>query len=510
MAENKIVKNAIIVMLCSVIAKFSSFFVELLVASELGVTKETDAFYMVYGIVQIIYPMISIGIWKVFLPEYKTGIVLNDISKANEITHKLLSFFTIISAMIILLAECIPQVFIFLFAPGFDSETVLISERLLKIVAFILVFNTVATFTSAILQSHDQFTKAQVKDIIFHIPSLVYLLVFRSDSTVDGLALSIVCGSIIASVSGYVLARKHYRFRPRRKIIDKDVIPILKKVPVACLTSIINQLNNVIDKVFASTLATGAVSCLNYGSKLIHLFDGLFSTAISTALFPYITELVANNDMPKLRDLLKKYIVFISLILIPISSIICVYSREIVEIVFGHGKFDQNSVEDTALVLLMYGIGLLLMCLTTIINDLFYILKRTKILLWTTIANIISNIILDFIFVYIWGIAGLSLATTLSLLVSLIMKFYFIKDIFVLDTELIKRFLSIILYCGVSLAVPIILQIKCDLPVLLNFIIGVGSFGIVYIILVLVLNKDLRELSVTLIKSIFSRRGRKK
>ena len=162
MAKSKLLKNASTVMLFSLIAKFSSFLVELLVASNLGANEDTDAFYMVYGIVQIVYPMISVGIWKVFLPEYKKRIVLNDVEGSNRITNQLTVIFCAIAVLIIGSTCIFPQTVIHIFAPGFSANVLNTSASLLKIVVFIIIFNIISTFSSAILQSHDNFTKSQV------------------------------------------------------------------------------------------------------------------------------------------------------------------------------------------------------------------------------------------------------------------------------------------------------------------------------------------------------------
>ena len=232
------------------------------------------------------------------------------------------------------------------------------------------------------------------------------------------------------------------------------------------------------------------------------MFDGIFSTAISTALFPYLTELVAKEEYDKLRGLLKRYIVLICMILLPITAIIIIYSNEIVEVVFGHGKFDKASVDETAMVLLMYGLGLLFMCMTTVVNDIFYILKRNKLLLISTVINIISNIILDFIFVDIWGVAGLSLATTISLFVALFIKHFYIRDIHIFDWELIKHIITVIVYCGISVGAVIIFNIMVSLVPLLRLSLGIIIFFVFYISLTLGLNKEMRAMFVSLIKDL--------
>lgn len=508
MAGSKIVKNASIVMLFSLVAKFSSFIVELLIASNLGASRETDAFYMVHGIVQIIYPMISVGIWKVYLPEYKTRNVLGNQEAANEITNQLLTIFTFIAGSIILTVLLAPRPIIFLFAPGFDDSALQISENLLRIVIFIIIFNTLATFSSAILQSNEIFSKSQLKEVVFHLPTLIYLVVFQSNSTVTGLAQTIVAGAISSSIVTYWFARSKYRFHFPKKVVNQDIVTVLKQVPIACLNSIINQLNNIVNKMFASTLPVGAITYLNYGSKLIHLFDGIFSTAISTALFPYVTELIAKQDYEKLRKFLKNYIVMISMIIIPISFIIMLYSNEIVGIIFGHGKFGEDSVRQTALVLFMYSIGLLFMCVTTIINDVFYILKRTKILLWTTILNILFNIALDFSLIKIFGVAGLSLATTISVFLSLTIKFFCIKDIFKPDYEIFKLMLTVVFFCLLSSIAPFYLKSYLQTANWIKFVVSMTIFILTYLILALVIDKDMRMIFMSSVKS-FSKGGAK-
>ena len=450
MKENRMLKNISIVMIYSLGAKFLSFLVELLVASKYGATTETDVYYMVYGITQIIYPMISIGIWKVYLPEYKTRLVQGKEAEAKEITNQLLIIFLTAASLVITFCFCFPKALLFIFAPGFDAGSVKTAVVFLRIVVFMFFFNTITTFASAVLQSNNCFSKSQLKEVIQHLPQLIYLLFFSYKYGIWGLCLAFTTGTVFTAAVECFLSKKYYSFRFPKKIADRSTLSILRQVPVACVNSVINQLNNIIDKAFASGLATGSITYLNYGGRLIHLFDGIFSTAVSTAFFPHITEMVAKNEKEKLKDFLKHYIIIISAFLLPISALIVLYSRQIVSIVFGHGQFDDYSVIKTASVLLMYGIGLLLMSMTTVVNDVFYVLKKTRILLATTAINIVSNIILDFIFVKSLSVAGLSLATTISLFISLLLKLFLIKDVIRIDTELRKHIILNVAACGIA------------------------------------------------------------
>lgn len=487
MSLKKIFKGISTVMVFSLAAKLISFFVELLVATKYGATKETDVYYMVMGIIQIIYPMISVGIWKVFMPEYKTRSIAENEESANQMTDKLIILFLLVILIATILIYQFPTIVLKIFAPGFTLNKIQMAIPLLRILVFMFVFNCIATFSSAILQSKSMFSKSQIKEVLQYVPPFFLLLFFSDEYGIKGLAIFYLIGALLSSVIEYLLVRKIYRFRFPLKIFDKSTISILKQVPVACLNSIINQVNNIIDKAFSSGLAVGSVTCLTYGSKLIHLFDGIFSTAVSTAIFPYITEMVAKNNIEKLRQFMKRYMLYIAAVLVPLSSFICLESENIVGAVFGYGKFDNSAINLTALVLLLYGIGLVGMCYTTIVNDILFITKRLQILLITTIINIISNVIFDVLLVDGMQVAGLSLATTISLYLSLGIKIYVIREMMSLDFDFLRNLLGVVCSAAISSLLSAYLYHSFVNNIYLDLIISFILFITVYTVLLMLI-----------------------
>ena len=93
--HNKVVKNVSIILMCSVIAKVLSYAWEAILAYYLGVSDQADAIYMTTSIFGILYPILDLGIWKVFLPTYKAKLVENDDDKAEQIANIAVTFFFI-------------------------------------------------------------------------------------------------------------------------------------------------------------------------------------------------------------------------------------------------------------------------------------------------------------------------------------------------------------------------------------------------------------------------------
>lgn len=491
--KSKLFRSISIVVSFGMIAKILSFFIEMLTAFKIGATIESDAYYVIYSIYSIISPMISIGIWKVYMPAYKERCVLGQKDNANKITNQLFIIFEIISLIIFIVINCFPTFIISLFAPGFNEKTIEFAVPMLRIISLLFAIGIAHTFSSAILQSHNQFKKSQFKLIMEHIPTLLYLLFWGKKLSVLGLTISVVVGELLTAFIMYILGFKLYSFSFPKTLIDSETKAILKSVPAACLNSIINQLNNVIDKAFASTLTVGAITCLNYGTKLRNFVDGLFSTAISTAVFPTITELAVKKEDEKLQKFVANYLSILSFFLIGLTSYICIYSEELVQILFGHGKFDIQSVKITSYVFLTYGLGLLAMCFTTIINDLFYIYKKSDVLMYTSIVNILLNIALNFIFIKYLNVAGLSLATSFSLYLTLFIKMKYIQKYIYIQKNIYINIVSLVISAFVS-------AISCYYingfisSVLYRTIIGTIVFPSIFLIIELSINKYYRIL----------------
>lgn len=423
-----IIKGVFTVVFFLIGSKILSFIIEMLTAYSLGASTDSDIYYVIYSVYSILSPMISIGIWKVYMPSYKERLVLNKPDEAHDITNKLFLIFAYISIFIIAIINLIPRGVINVFAPGLSADSVIKGIPLLRIISSLFLVGIIHTFGSAILQANNRFEKSQLKGIIQHIPTLLYLIAFRQSISITGLTISIVVGEIVSAIVISFFTQPYYVFSLPGKLLDNEILRILKTLPSACAISIINQLHGIIDKAFASSLAVGSITCLNYGAKLCYFFDGIFSTAISTAVFPTLTELMVKNDKKKLEEFISKYLSILSFFIIGVTVYLACFSDNIVMVLFGRGEFSADAVKMTSGVLFMYSLGLLAMCFNTIVNDVFYISKRTNILLFTTVLNIILNIAFNFVFVRAFSVAGLALATTLSIYITMGIKLYYARE----------------------------------------------------------------------------------
>ena len=482
--KNSLISCVFTVMFFTVLAKVLSFVIELIIAYRFGANEETDTYYLVNGIIQIITPMITIGIWKVFMPAYKECLVKKNRYDSNILTNEMMLVFSMTCVGGVLMIECFPELVIHLFAPGFNGYKLELSVALLRIMSPMLIIITLAVFHSAILQANNEFTKSQIKYVFQHIPTLIYLAFFSSFLNIKYLSISLMVGELIAFMMVAFYTRNEYKFVLPSMRLSGKTIKVLKLVPAACLNSIISQINHIVDKAFCSILQTGTLTYLTYGNKVVSLFDGVVTTAFSTAFFPRLVELNTKENKKEMRGALSKYVMTLLCVLIPMMFIMLVYSNVIVNLVFGHGEFNDYSVSQTAGVLLVYSIGLIAMGMNTIFNDVLYIKKKTKILFFTNMINILVNIILNLLLIEYLQILGICLATTLSLYISMLIKIFYIKNEFLFTKDDFKQVSILVIGACLGGGTLIICKNIFYFNQTMEFCIGIPCFMIIYCFIV--------------------------
>ena len=202
---------------------------------------------------------------------------------------------------------------------------------------------------------------------------------------------------------------------------------MLKRLPSALVSAGVTQLNTLVDKAMASMLQAGAISGLNYGHKLMNVFSGLLSSAIATAMYPQMIELISLNKKEELGKLIVKIINIFCVMMVPITFACILFRTEFVSAAFQRGAFDANSTLLTANVFALYSIGLFFIACNTVISNIFYGYGDTKTAMYISVMYLVINILLNIVFIYLWGINGLALATSLSAIITFFVRLEMIK-----------------------------------------------------------------------------------
>lgn len=496
-----ILKGTVIVSIMVFMAKLISFVTEATLAYGLGSTKEADIYYTIIGIQQIIYPMISIGVWKIFLPEYKKKLVMNKEEEANVYSNKIITMFFIITILFIICILIFSNIIINLVVPGFDKETQSQAALFLKYTSPMYLFLCNSTIYGAMLQARNKFFGSQIREIVVQIPTIIASVFFYKKFGLLALGWSLVLGSFLRYIVELPFIDWKYKYRLDFSFKNKDTVVFLKRLPSALLTASFTQIHSLIDKMVASTLSSGSIACLNYGVKVSTLITGLFSQAISTAIYPTMAGLIGQKKYKELEKLMNIVVNVITFFIIPVSIGCIIYNKEIITILFARGAFNVNAVNITGDILAGYALGLIFIALTTSINDILYCHGKANITLKISMFSCFLTLVFDLLLVGRLGVTGLAVGTSISnfltfILASFQLKKYTGLDLIHLDIEKIK-----ILICSIlSVAISKAFFNMMNFTLFFNLIAAVFISIIIYLLMLLIFRSRLLYILLNFIK----------
>lgn len=431
----KVFRGTVVIVLIGILAKITSFIAEAVLAAYLGTTYQSDAYYMVNSIQLVVYPMLSVGIWKVFLPIYKEEITHGLQDEAATLTNKVITFFSAVSFLAVGLLILLAKYVVSMVAPGFEGETKELCIKLVRISAPMYFFIVSAAVYASILQANNKFLGSQIREVASHIPTILAAVFFFKRFGIEAMAIALVVGSAVRFLIELPFVNWGYRFKPDFKFRSKEFGLMLKRLPSALISEGVVQLNTLIDKVMASMLPEGTISALNYGYKLMSVFSGLLSTAIATALYPQMIELIALKKEEELSKLVVKIINIFCILMIPVTVACVLFRTELVAAVFQRGSFTAESTALTSGVFALYCVGIFFIACNTIITNLFYGYGNTKTPMLISIANLVINVVLNLVLITLWGINGLALATSLSAIITFFVRIKAAEKYVRLDTR---------------------------------------------------------------------------
>ena len=278
-------------------------------------------------------------------------------------------------------------IFVFLIAPGFegDYQKMELAITLTRITFPFLMFISLASFFSAILNSHNKFAIASAAPIILNIV-LIGVLFFGkilNDQLVHYLSYAVTLSGILQFIFLYLFVRKY--FSPKFKFhikIDSKVKIFFRKLLPSIFSSGVTQINILVGTIIASFQAS-AVSYLYYADRIYQINLAIAGIAIGTVILPQLSKHIRSNKKEKIISIQNKALELSLFLSIPAAIALLIASEEIISSLFGYGSFDEISVRNSARALFYFAIGLPAFSLIKVFSAFFFAIHNTKTpLIW--------------------------------------------------------------------------------------------------------------------------------
>ena len=434
----------------TIISRILGYLRDILIAVFLGAGPLADAFFVAFRIPNTFRRLFSEGTFNAaFVPSYSS--ILDNKKKSQKFANNIFTLLTIGLFFLVLVIEIMMPIFVFLIAPGFegDYQKMELAVTLTRITFPFLMFISLASFFSAILNSYNKFAIASAAPIILNI-LLIGVLIFGkilNDKLVYYLSYAVTISGILQFIFLYFFVKKY--FSPKFDLsfkIDNKVKLFFKKLLPSIFSSGITQINILVGTIIASFQAS-AVSYLYYADRIYQINLAIAGIAIGTVILPQLSKHVQGDKKEKINFIQNKALELSLFLSIPAALALLIASEEIISSLFGYGSFKELSVVNSAKALFYFAIGLPAFSLIKVFSTFFFARHNTKIPFYISLISVLLNVFISVVFFKEVGFIIIPIATTISSWFNAILLFIFLKtkNLFSFNLVFLNRFIRILL-----------------------------------------------------------------
>src|SRR5438105_10729476 len=392
------------------------------IGAKFGETPDLDAFIAAFKIPDAIFGLLVAGaLASAFIPVF-TGYLAREREAeawrvASSVLNALLILLVAFSAVMWLAAPALVPTVV---APGFakDPRQLQLTIDLTRLMLLSPIFMGLSSLTTGILNSYRQFLSGATAPVVYNLVIILFTVVATPLLGIHAVALGVVVGALVM----WLVQLPELTFRRTRYSLSLDlehpgVRDVLRLAGPRTIALGAVQIVFFVDTNLASSMAEGSLVALNYAFQLMLLPLGVFSIAISAAIFPALSHYASLGQVARMRDAVQQAIRWILFLTLPTAILMIVLRRPIVNLLFQYGNFGPDAREATQAAFLFYSLGLAGHALIQILARAYYAARDTTTPLALTLISIGLNVVLDVLLGPIMGINGLALANSISTLV---------------------------------------------------------------------------------------------
>ena len=434
----------------TLLSRILGYLRDILIAIFLGTGVLADAFFIAFRIPNTFRRLFSEGTFNAaFVPSYASEIVKGK-KQSNKFANNIFNLLFLGLLFLVLIVQIFMPAFVSIIAPGFveNVEKMELAISLTRITFPFLFFVCLASFFSAILNSHNKFAAASAAPIILNI-ILIGVLLFSKllgDNLVFYLSYGVSFAGFLQLVFLYKFVRKFYSLKLDFKIKTNSKIKVFfKKLLPSIFASGVTQINILVGTIIASFQAS-AVSYLYYADRIYQINLAIAGIAIGVVVLPQLSKHIQTKKKSKIHLIQNKALELSLFLTLPASAALLIASEEIISALFGYGSFDQVSVLNSGKALYYFALGLPAFSLIKVFSSFFFANHDTKIPFFISLFSVLINIVISISYFNEIGFIIIPIATTISSWFNAILLFAFLKnrDLFSFNKIFLVRFVKII------------------------------------------------------------------
>lgn len=399
----------------TVLAQVMSFGSSIALATLLGPSTQTDAYYLALSVPALAYGVLIAAARLGGIPAL-TEIAHNRSAQRFERACREVVSATLVASVLLsvaitaVMSAVLPAV-----AGGSARLHELTREFMLELSPY-AVTGALIGVLGAILAVRGRFAISMLVLVFEPALKTVLLILFHRQLGAQALVIGSVVGNLAAAVLLWAILWRdgvplHFE-RFRQSPVVRNVLKI--SVPLLVGQSVI-QFNPVIDRTFAAPLGAGSVTEFELGVRLFTAPASLLAATLAAPLAATWAARLERGGWEAVTASLQRVMIAVTLLVPPLVAVGIVLRRQAIGLAYASHAYSNAAIGRTASVFAMLLLGLLPQLLIPTLATLFIIRRETIFPMKVGIANCVLNAVLDWALRGPLGVGGIALSTSLTL-----------------------------------------------------------------------------------------------
>ncbi len=298
-------------------------------------------------------------------------------------------------------------------ASGFDQSKQMLATTLAYLLLPAVVIKGIGTIYGAVLNAHERFALVAAAPVMVPLSMVAILLLWSAPSTrVYAMAVGTVVGMFAELVAlGWALKSRGIALFPRWRNRGPGIRRIAAQYLPMVAGALMMSATDLVDRTMAASLSSGSLASLDYGGRLVIVILGVVSGAIGTAVLPYFSRLVDERNWKELRSLLRVFGAWILAVTTVVTVLLVVLSETLIGVGLQRGAFTHGDTELVARIQAVYAVQIPFYACGMMFVRAIASLTAGHVLAIGSFLNLVLNVVLNYVFMRQWGVAGIALST---------------------------------------------------------------------------------------------------
>lgn len=475
-----------------------------LIAAVCGATAETDAFFIASEVIVALCTVFFSSISISLLSMHTNRLLKNGRESSNNLINAVLRVFIPIAGIIAVVFVCFSNEISKILAPSYEDAQLQDLAEYIKIMAIMFVFSCYYLIINVVLETDKRFLPGKGQALLQNLFVIIATVLFYPSLGVSVLLWAFVLAGFLQCLQITWNAKNSFQFQFKISTERESIIKLICLAGPLLVGNAIYEINDIVDKQISSGLGYGSVSVLSYGASVNEIVTSLIVTSLSTVLFSHYATWIAEGNVKRVGNNLKRSLEYLLVIIMPIMVMCFTAGDTIVGVLYGRGNFDVEAITRTNSVVIGYAAGFFFQAARANIVKVYYAFQDTKAPMINGAISVCVNVALSIILSKFMGVAGISLATSIAMLLVTILLLPGVRKYipsFSLDSCFIDG-LKVLIATGIVGITAFFIRRTLSTSIYISFLI-MGSYivvaygSLIYLLRVTYVRKAIDKLRIT-------------